>query len=211
MNDELMKQALRRQQQRAEKLKMPADMEQRVARRLKQRRNRRRWWLSTAAAAAVAAVLVLTLWSSKPADTTQPVAVATAPEVVETAARDTIDNKPEAAEAASPAPQQEAPTPPAKRLRAESKPHKSMPKEIAEERQLPDTLGQGIWKSEANIIRAMQLLSECEQDIERSKQATRNAIIKANFNAIPPPNAHLVVDLNGDYSVCEITTREIVL
>ena len=62
MNDELMKQALRRQQQRADELKMPDDMEQRVKRRLARRSSsRRRWWLT--AAAAVAAALVLTFWS----------------------------------------------------------------------------------------------------------------------------------------------------
>lgn len=197
MNDELMKQALRRQQQRADELKMPDDMEQRVKRRLARRSSsRRRWWLT--AAAAVAAALVLTFWSGGH-DEADPQCVAVAAPPVErpqqAAVPDTAGTMPRLAE------KTERPVT-AKRRR---------PAKAVEEPSLPDTLGQGIWKSRANVILALQVLSECERDIERAHQAVRNTIVEATFNAVPAPGGCLVVNENGDYRVCEATEENIIL
>ena len=198
MNDELMKQALRRQQQRADELKMPDDMEQRVKRRLARRRSRRRWWLT--AAAAVAAALVLTFWSGghDEADPQpQRVAVAAPPaeRPQQAAVPDTAGTMPRLVE------KTERPVT-AKRRR---------PAKAVEEPSLPDTLGQGIWKSRANVILALQVLSECERDIERAHQVVRNTVIEATFNAVPAPGGCLVVNENGDYRVCEATEENIIL
>lgn len=71
-------------------------------------------------------------------------------------------------------------------------------------RELPDTLGQGIWESEENVVLALQLLSECEETIERSEQRLRNGIVEATFTALPQrPQASLVVYDNGDYMVVD--------
>ena len=67
-----------------------------------------------------------------------------------------------------------------------------------------DTLGSGIWQREENVVLALQMLSECEQTIQREEQEVRNAIIEATFNAVPrPANVILVSDENGAYEVVE--------
>ena len=197
MNDELMKQALRRQQQRADELKMPDDMEQRVKRRLARRSSsRRRWWLT--AAAAVAAALVLTFWSGGH-DEADPQRVAVAAPPVErpqqAAVPDTAGTMPRLAEKTE------------RKVTAKRR----RPAKAVEEPSLPDTLGQGIWKSRANVILALQVLSECERDIERAHQVVRNTVIEATFNAVPAPGGCLVVNENGDYRVCEATEENIIL
>jgi hypothetical protein len=70
--------------------------------------------------------------------------------------------------------------------------------------ELPDTLGDGIWQSERNVVRAMQMLGECEAVIEKSEQEMRNTIVRATFNATPKPaNAVLVTNEAGDCEVIE--------
>lgn len=55
----LFRQALQRQNERAAKMKMPDDMEQRVMRRVKPRKTIRRWLYPISIAAAAASVLLL--------------------------------------------------------------------------------------------------------------------------------------------------------
>lgn len=69
---------------------------------------------------------------------------------------------------------------------------------------LPDTLGSGIWQSEENVQRAVQILADCEATIRREEQQVRNDIIEATFRATPQPaNAILVSNEAGDYEVIE--------
>ena len=58
-NEQLFRQALQRQNDRAARLKMPDDMEQRVMRRVKPRKTIRRWLYPISIAAAAASVLLL--------------------------------------------------------------------------------------------------------------------------------------------------------
>lgn len=58
-NEQLFHQALQRQNDRAARLKMPDDMEQRVMRRVKPRKTIRRWLYPISIAAAAASVLLL--------------------------------------------------------------------------------------------------------------------------------------------------------
>ena len=58
-NEQIFRQALQRQNDRAARLKMPDDMEQRVMRRVKPRKTIRRWLYPISIAAAAASVLLL--------------------------------------------------------------------------------------------------------------------------------------------------------
>ena len=70
--------------------------------------------------------------------------------------------------------------------------------------ELSDTLGSGIWQSERNVRRAMQMLGECEAVIRKSEQEVRNTIVRATYNATPQPaNAVLVTNEAGDCEVIE--------
>ena len=72
------------------------------------------------------------------------------------------------------------------------------------QRELPDTLGQGIWQDEENVLLALQMLADCEKTIARSEQRLRNDMVEATFTALPqPPQARLVVYDNGDYMVVD--------
>jgi hypothetical protein len=73
--------------------------------------------------------------------------------------------------------------------------------------EIPDTLGNGIWRSERNVAIAIQMLSECKETILREEQEMRNHIIQATFNATPQPaNVVLVTNEAGDYEVIETKT-----
>ena len=89
--------------------------------------------------------------------------------------------------------------------------HRTARKSRTHRQELPDTLGNGIWRSERNVVIALQILSECEATIRREEQEVRNHIIQATFNATPQPaNAVLVTNEAGDYEVIETKTiREI--
>ena len=90
-------------------------------------------------------------------------------------------------------------------------PHRTARKSRTHRSELPDTLGNGIWRSERNVVIALQILSECATTIQREEQEVRNHIIQATFNAMPQPaNAVLVTNEAGDYEVIETKTiREI--
>ena len=82
------------------------------------------------------------------------------------------------------------------------------PKKQLAEAELPDTLGQGIFESEENVLLAVQMLSECEATIRHEEQQVNNRIIKATFNALPQAeNALLVTNENGDFEVIEVSEQ----
>lgn len=84
---------------------------------------------------------------------------------------------------------------------------KTLAKSKAARKEIPDTLGNGIWQSERNVQIALQMLGECEAVIEKSEQEMRNTIVKATFNATPQPaNAVLVTNEAGDCEVIETKT-----
>ncbi len=64
-NDLLLRQALQRQNERASRLEVPLDMEQRVMERIRLRRRRLFWLYSAIAASVVVAFLVGSIWMSK--------------------------------------------------------------------------------------------------------------------------------------------------
>jgi len=86
----------------------------------------------------------------------------------------------------------------------EEKPLRHRPKKRTRTTEIPDTLGSGIWRSERNVVIALQMLSECEATIKREEQEMRNMVIEATFRATPQPaNAVLVTNEAGDYEVIE--------
>ena len=95
-----------------------------------------------------------------------------------------------------------APTKPSGRTNRAIGAHQSSNR--ARSTEIPDTLGNGIWRSERNVAIAIQMLSECEETIQREEQEMRNHIIQATFNATPQPaNVVLVTNEAGDYEVIE--------
>ena len=82
---------------------------------------------------------------------------------------------------------------------------------LTSHRELPDTLGDGIWQSEKNVLTALQMLSECEAIIEKSEQEMRNTILEATFNAMPQPaNVKLVTNESGDYFVSDTNEQPLI-
>ena len=192
-NDNLFRQALQRQNERAAGMKMPDDMEQRVMKSLKPQATKRRWLypLSTiAVAASVLLLILLNIGKQKPDQ--QPPVVAE----VMTEPQPIIPDEP--VEHANPT----KPIIPVKVAKTAA-----TKKQLAEA-ELPDTLGQGIFESEENVRLAVQMLSECEATIRREEQQVNNRIIKATFNALPQAeNALLVTNENGDFEVIEVSEQ----
>ena len=82
---------------------------------------------------------------------------------------------------------------------------------LTSHRELPDTLGDGIWQSEKNVLTALQMLSECEAIIEKGEQEMRNTILEATFNAMPQPaNVKLVTNESGDYFVSDTNEQPLI-
>ena len=192
-NDNLFRQVLQRQNERAAGMKMPDDMEQRVMKSLKPQATKRRWLYPLSAIAVAASVLLLIMLNigkQKPEQQTPVVAeVVTEPQPI-------IPDEP--TEHANPA----HPIIPVKVAKAAA-----TKKQLAEA-ELPDTLGQGIFESEENVRLAVQMLSECEATIRREEQQVNNRIIKATFNALPQAeNALLVTNENGDFEVIEVSEQ----
>ena len=192
-NDNLFRQALQRQNDRAAGMKMPDDMEQRVMRSLKPQATKRRWLYPLSAIAVAASVLLLILLNigkQKPEQQTPVVAeVVMEPQPI-------IPDEP--VEHANPT----KPIIPVKVAKT------AAPKKQLAEAELPDTLGQGIFESEENVRLAVQMLSECEATIRREEQQVNNRIIKATFNALPQAeNALLVTNENGDFEVIEVSEQ----
>ena len=75
---------------------------------------------------------------------------------------------------------------------------------------IPDTLGSGIWQSERNVVRAVQILTECETSIMKGEQSVRNAVVEATYHVMPQPNTTLVVCETGDYQIVEDNRQTII-
>ena len=196
-----LREALRRRY--ANTPQLPTDFTDRLMERANTKPVQRHRWQW---AAAVAACLLITfgVWAvmekgetKQDEETTAKVEVPLTPEIHE------VVNKPIEAEAPQPiAAVEPQPIQQQHRTARKSRTHRS---------ELPDTLGNGIWRSERNVVIALQILSECEATIRREEQEVRNHIIQATFNATPQPaNAVLVTNEAGDYEVIETKTiREI--
>lgn len=92
-NDQLFRQALQRQNDRAAGMQMPADMEQRVMRSIKQGKLRRRWPLTVAIGAVAASIVLLTVLSFWPKQAeNRPMAVNERTATERTTEKDTIPN-----------------------------------------------------------------------------------------------------------------------
>lgn len=76
--------------------------------------------------------------------------------------------------------------------------------------EIPDTLGSSIFKSERNVMLAIQMLSECETIIEKGEQMVRNAVVEATYHALPQPKTVLVISETGDYQIMEENQRTII-
>jgi len=83
------------------------------------------------------------------------------------------------------------------------KPHTSRP-------EIPDTLGSNLWKSERNVMLALQMLSDCVETIHKSEQAARNTIVEATFKTMPEPQTVLVTNEAGDYEVVAANQQSII-
>ena len=195
-NDDLFRQALQRQNDRAAEMKMPDDMEQRVMERIKCKTNHRRWlYPLSIGAVAASVVLLLTLHINNNVE--EQTVVGAKPEPVVAAVTPTPKTEtPEIVQTPPPAPSVE------KRKRVA----KAKVAEIPEVAEIPDTLGNAIWHNKENVERALQMLAELETTIQREEQEIRNNIIEVSFRATPQPaNTILVTNEAGDYEVIENT------
>ena len=78
-------------------------------------------------------------------------------------------------------------------------------------REIPDTLGNSIWQHRENVVRAIQVLADCEATIVREEQEVRNDIVKATYNAMPQPaNVILVTNEAGDCIVSDTNEQTII-
>lgn len=189
--DYTLREAVNRMEQKLSPL--PADLNERVMGKLsplqRKRAFKRRYWLYPAIAAVAASILIIigvgVLLKVQRAD--------------EPLGRDEITNK----EMAQTKPQRDSCV--IERPRRDScvvaKRHqvsKAMARHVAT---IPDTLGSGIFKSERNVVLAVQMLNECETCIKKGEQSVRNTVVEATYHAIPQPNTTLVVCETGDYQI----------
>ena len=162
-----------------------------------QRRRRKAWrWLAAAAILFMIIGVGVTMW---PLAENSPKEVAAVIEPTPASAPTKTEQKVIVEEEVQPIAPQIAAKP--KRHKAVSKP----------KREIPDTLGNGIWQREENVVRAMQMLADCEATIQREEQQVRNAVIEATFRATPQPaNIQLVTNENGDYFVSDKSQQTII-
>ena len=158
---------------------------------------------------AVAASLLLLLWLHHPtADTEQEKVTHQLAEKQTT--REFVQKQP----TQQPSPSKEKDSSPVEKLTPETSEVKlspEPPKQLArhhekaeQETPVPDTLGNGIWKSEKNVLTALKMLADCEATIQREEQEMRNDIIQATFRATPQPaGVRLVSNEAGDYEVID--------
>ncbi len=196
-NEQLFRQALQRQNDRAARMKMPADMEQRVTERIARQnaelRHRRVWLFAAIGAVAASLLLLLTLQISKTGHERSSASHLAAAE--KTATERVTTQGAKAAHSIS----RKTGTHDKRAATAAGKRRTTAPMPVQ-----PDTLGDGIWQQKENVLRAIEMLSDCEQTIEHSEQRIRNGIVEATYHATPQPaGAQLVVCDNGDYMVVE--------
>jgi hypothetical protein len=188
-NDKNLREALRRREAKRPKRQVPADFCDKVMAEVQPRRRR---WPRLAAVASVAAAVVvaaLLLWpKAEPAPALVAETGIVAPAVAKQPAATHV---PVAADlqVSNPAPRKQR-----------RKPAK----------EIPDTLGAGIWQSERNVLMALQVLSECEAVIEKEELAVRNALVETSYNTLPQPGTQLVVCENGDYQIVASNEQNII-
>ena len=166
-------------------------------------------WLYPVIGAVAASLLLLLLLHHPTADTEQ---AKVAHQLVEKQpTNQSVKNQPTHQQ---PAPSQEKESSPVEKLTPETSEVKltpEPPKQLAQhhekagqETPIPDTLGNGIWKSEKNVLTALKMLADCEATIQREEQEVRNDIIQATFRATPQPaGVRLVSNEAGDYEVID--------
>ena len=188
-NDKNLREALRRREAKRPKRQVPADFCDKVMAEVQPRRRR---WPRLAAVASVAAAVVvaaLLLWpKAEPAPALVAETGIVAPAV---AKQPTATDIPVVADLQVPKPA------PRKHRRKPAK-------------EIPDTLGAGIWQSERNVLMALQVLSECEAVIEKEELAVRNALVETSYNTLPQPGTQLVVCENGDYQIVASNEQNII-
>ena len=96
---------------------------------------------------------------------------------------------------------------------------KHVKKLLAASENIPDTLGSDLWKSERNVMLALQMLSACEEAIQRGEQAARNKMLEAEYrstvkgpfgDAESQPAIELVANENGDYEIIAANQQNII-
>ena len=96
---------------------------------------------------------------------------------------------------------------------------KHVKKLLATSENIPDTLGNDLWKSERNVMLAIQMLSECEEAIQRGEQAARNKMLEAEYRSTVKgpfgdeegqPAIELVANENGDYEIVAANQQNII-
>ena len=188
-NDKNLREALRRREAKRPKRHVPADFCDKVMAEVHPLRRR---WPRLAAVASVAAAVVvaaLLLWpKAEPAPALVAETGIVAPAVAKQPATTHV---PVAADLQVPKPA------PRKHRRKPAK-------------EIPDTLGAGIWQSERNVLMALQVLSECEAVIEKEELAVRNALVETSYNTLPQPGTQLVVCENGDYQIVASNEQNII-
>lgn len=73
---------------------------------------------------------------------------------------------------------------------------------------LPDTLGDGIWRRKENVIRAIEMLAECDAS---GQQREQNVVKEATFKSMPcQQGLQLVVCENGDYLIVDASQKHVI-
>lgn len=92
-------------------------------------------------------------------------------------------------------------------------------KQLAQPEEIPDTLGSHLWKSERNVMLALQMLSDCEETIRKGEQSARNKMVEAEFRATvkglfvdaeTSPAIELIANENGDYEIVAANQQNII-
>lgn len=194
-NDDKLREAISRREQKQPP--MPAGLNDRLMQRLVQPQRRRTWWLYPAVGAVAAVgLLLLTLHRQQPK---------VEPKEQPVAAQSATRQEP-VAETTAPSPtlfiNKERPPIVAKTVTRRTK---------KQQREIPDTLGNSIWQHRENVVRAIQMLADCEATIVREEQEVRNDIVKATYNAMPQPaNVILVTNEAGDCFVSDTNEQTII-
>lgn len=194
-DNHLFRQVLQRQNDRAAGMTWPDDMEERVMKCIGKQAGQpepknHRWLYATLGAIAAGIVLLLSLGhiynkveptvqqpmtamkETTPESTTETAIVAVKPE------RESSKDMPRAKHTA-------------KVTRKESQATASF----------PDTLGNGIWQNEENVIRAIEILTACEAE---GLQRQRNAVVEAVYRSIIPRDGlQLVTSESGDLLIVD--------
>jgi len=176
--------------------------------------NLRRWFLTGAACIVLLLGFFLFVKNQNSDKKTPNIAQVTKPvqEIKKTATQKTVlrdkDKKQMPLIAAKETPAKEQQVQPRKSTKKRIR-HAIAEKEVltASTSNIPDTLGSNVLSSPQNMARALRILGECEEAIQRGEQNVRNVIIEATFRATPQPaNAILVTNEWGDSEIIENKT-----